>query len=115
MSTGKVLTLGFIKPLSIFRATWQRLMARRSKSLARPRSTLTSGAASYIPNEGTYLTWFESFASVRTVTDGQLALYEVGEAVSLKAGALVSIDGSSKILCRWLRWQIALGGDFGCG
>ena len=58
---------------------------------------VTSGAASYIPNEGTYLTWFESFASVRTVTDGQLALYEVGEAVSLKAGALVSIDGSSKI------------------
>lgn len=58
---------------------------------------VTSGTASYIPNEGTYLTWFESFASVRTVTDSQLALYETSDAVSLKAGALVRIDGGSKI------------------
>lgn len=58
---------------------------------------VVDGTASYIPNESIYLTWFASFAEVKTITEGQLALYAIGETVGLQPGALVKVSGSSKV------------------
>lgn len=56
------------------------------------------GELTYVPNEYTFYTWFDSFAVVRTMTDAELASYSLSsKSATLKSSTLLTIDQSPKV------------------
>ncbi len=63
-----------------------------------PRVYVQNGdTIAYIPNEDVYHSWYESFANVVTISESQMAGYTPIADIGFKPGALVRVDGGSKI------------------
>lgn len=58
---------------------------------------LQEDTIAYVPSEDVFYTWFDSFASVQTITSTQYASYELVEGVGFKPGTLVKINDGSKV------------------
>ncbi|MFZ2804464.1 MAG: serine protease [Patescibacteria group bacterium] len=83
----------------------------------------SDGTRAVFPNDATYVSWFSDFSAVQTVSDQDLANYQLSSNITLKTGTLVKIESDPKVYLvtdaqgtlRWIPSETTASTLFGAG